>query len=305
MAAVKNIFSGHESFSLRYGWLKKGFDAIESSPALLSNIDEAMLVLGVGKNMVRSIRHWGIVCKLWEPDPDHVSSLRPSPIGRALLSDSGWDPWLEDEASLWIVHALMVQPPAYFVTAGHLFSRQGRGPFSKLQIVNEVQTIAKDMDRSRLANTTLQRDVDVALRTYVPSKRIAVVTEDTLDCPLSSLGLIEPPDDAGLYIMRQSPRPELPTLVFGFALLRWLQWRLEQGRHNVASFDDLSTATGAPGRIFGLTESALMEHITALQEYVPNLVYDDTAGVRQLLIPAKLPIPRDFLAQYYSGREAE
>ena len=50
--------SGHETFPFRYTWLPKAVRNLTSNPKLFSDEDEAMVVLGVGKNMVRSIRFW-------------------------------------------------------------------------------------------------------------------------------------------------------------------------------------------------------------------------------------------------------
>jgi patatin-like phospholipase/acyl hydrolase len=49
-------FSGHETFHCRHFWLKKGFDFIEQG--LEFNDPQAVVNLGVGKNMVSSIQHW-------------------------------------------------------------------------------------------------------------------------------------------------------------------------------------------------------------------------------------------------------
>ena len=49
-------FGGHEKFVFRHGWLKKGVDGVREKP-LIFNSDEALMTLGVGKNMVRSIRY--------------------------------------------------------------------------------------------------------------------------------------------------------------------------------------------------------------------------------------------------------
>jgi hypothetical protein len=51
-------FSGHETFACRYAWLPKALQAIESNSIVFSNEDQAMVELGVGKNMVRAIRFW-------------------------------------------------------------------------------------------------------------------------------------------------------------------------------------------------------------------------------------------------------
>jgi hypothetical protein len=52
---VEPIFARHETFHPRFGWLKKGFDLVKKDPNIFQK-DDAPVQLGVGKNMVRSIR---------------------------------------------------------------------------------------------------------------------------------------------------------------------------------------------------------------------------------------------------------
>ncbi|MBK8432858.1 MAG: DUF4007 family protein [Chloroflexi bacterium] len=62
---MKPTFGGHETFPFRYGWLKRGMDATTKTPNIFSQ-DHALVELGVGKNMVRSIRHWCLAMNLME-----------------------------------------------------------------------------------------------------------------------------------------------------------------------------------------------------------------------------------------------
>lgn len=52
-------FRAHESFFIRKGWLYKGLRNIKELPELFSskNINPSD-VLGIGTNMVRSLRYW-------------------------------------------------------------------------------------------------------------------------------------------------------------------------------------------------------------------------------------------------------
>lgn len=50
-------FGRHETFTLRFGWLTKGFKAWCEDPSIFEKND-ATVVLGVGKNMVHAIRYW-------------------------------------------------------------------------------------------------------------------------------------------------------------------------------------------------------------------------------------------------------
>ena len=52
-------FSGHETFTLRYGWLTKAVARVRSDRRVFTR-EDAMVAFGVGKNMVRSIRHWSM-----------------------------------------------------------------------------------------------------------------------------------------------------------------------------------------------------------------------------------------------------
>lgn len=102
------VFARHETFHPRFGWLKKGFDraSIDSETFLR---EDAPVRLGVGKNMVRSIRYWCQAFKLLEAD-------QPTEFGIQLLGDAGWDSFLEDPASLWLLHWKLLEPPCYATT---------------------------------------------------------------------------------------------------------------------------------------------------------------------------------------------
>ncbi|NEM99756.1 DUF4007 family protein, partial [Pontibacter burrus] len=53
---LKYTFSGHEKFQCRHLWLKKGYDYLQLGKSFLE--EDAVIELGVGKNMVASIRFW-------------------------------------------------------------------------------------------------------------------------------------------------------------------------------------------------------------------------------------------------------
>ncbi|MCY4159547.1 MAG: DUF4007 family protein [Bacteroidetes bacterium] len=110
--ASQYSFSGHETFPLRLAWLKKAVDAIEDSTIFQS--DFAIAKFGVGKNMVRSIRHWSLATGVIEADPssDERNALRASDLGKYLLGKKGVDPYCEDAATLWLLHWLLCRSPA-------------------------------------------------------------------------------------------------------------------------------------------------------------------------------------------------
>ena len=65
---MKYTFSGHETFQCKNMWLKKGYDFVKAGKSF--NDDTAVVDLGVGKNMVASIKFWlksfGIIDEDWK-----------------------------------------------------------------------------------------------------------------------------------------------------------------------------------------------------------------------------------------------
>ena len=95
-------FSGHQTFPFRYSWLPKGVRGLAADPVLFRR-EDALVRLGVGKNMVSSIQHWCDTLKLTVSNPRRgVSSA--TPFGQAIFADGAWDPFLEDRGTLWLLH---------------------------------------------------------------------------------------------------------------------------------------------------------------------------------------------------------
>ncbi len=99
---VNPVFARHETFHPRYGWIKKGFDAASLDSKIFLQ-EDAPVKLGVGKNMAGAIRYWCNTFKVLENDS-------PSEFGDRLLGENGWDQYLEDPATLWLLHWNLLKP---------------------------------------------------------------------------------------------------------------------------------------------------------------------------------------------------
>src|SRR3546814_12368960 len=98
-------FAGHETFPLRYGWLKKAYDAVveacaldEAAGASVFNDDIAIARFGVGKNMVLSMRHWALsveVLTATDLPGERASRSEERRVGKECVSTcrSRWSPY--------------------------------------------------------------------------------------------------------------------------------------------------------------------------------------------------------------------
>ena len=105
--AAEPLFAKHETFSPRYGWFKKAYDfSLEEEKVFTA--DDAPIRMGVGKNMVPSIRFWGEAAKIIKTQS---KSTQPTLLGHTFFADDGLDPFMEDPGTPWIVHWLLLAPP--------------------------------------------------------------------------------------------------------------------------------------------------------------------------------------------------
>ena len=95
--------SGHETFPCRYTWLPKAARNIKRNSRLFADEQQAMVDLGVGKNMVRSIRFWSQAADVISPEPSR-SGYSLTTVGSEVLGDEGGDQFLEDVRTLWLIH---------------------------------------------------------------------------------------------------------------------------------------------------------------------------------------------------------
>ncbi len=223
-ASTHGTFSGHETFVFRYGWLKKGLEGLRERPDIFS-AEEAVARLGVGKNMVRSIRHWCLATRLLAEEDGRRGGLTESAFGRFLLSEA--DPYLEHEGSLWLLHWHLATNADRATTWYWAFNVQREAEWTRETLQARLTQWAEAQGWARLSAASLKADVSCFVRSYVPGRRGPASTpEETLDCPLATLGLITEVEGDKRYRFNTRPKPTLPPSVFIYALWRNLSWNV-------------------------------------------------------------------------------
>lgn len=265
-------FSGHESFPCRYAWLPKAFRAIGDDPDVFSNEEDAMVRLGVGKNMVRSIRFWMQVTGI--ASARARGGFERSDFGRALLKRGGLDPYLEDRRTLWLIHwqiATQVSEPLFAWDC--LLNRWVSSSFSRTEVLDAFQVQSAKLGR-KLSPVTLAQHFDVFLHTYVPTQgKKTEVQEDTLDCPLVELELIGRAGERSLeksegrepvYAFNRDRKDDVTGRLFAFCLQEF--WRKCREHESTLQLSDIVNSRYSPGRIFLLSEWDVRDRLERLEE---------------------------------------
>jgi hypothetical protein len=274
-------FSGHETFPLRQLWLRKAWDYVATSTAAQPfAMDDAVVRLGVGKNMVAAIRFWGTACHVIGESSDRYET---QPLGDLLFSQHGLDPHCEHPATAWLMHWLLASTCDKTATWYFLFNHMTQPTFDRDMVVGLVQEgvselVSKMPGLKRVSVSTLKRDVDCCIRSYVP--RAAGESPEEMSEPLlGELGLLQQQSRSS-FAFRRGPKRSLPDGIFAYALLDY--WS-RQGDTAVMGFDRVAHDYGSPGRVFKLNEDAVADRLMALEDLTGGLMqWGEQAGIRQV-----------------------
>ncbi len=284
--------SGHETFPLRYGWLKKAFDAVRASEdqdhnkSVFSD-EDAIARFGLGKNMVSSMRHWATAAGILEDaGKDRIVTTA---LGRSLFGADGFDPYMEAPATSWLVHWHLCgrQNKTTWFWA---FSHYPALSFERETLVKGLDKLAKERAWERASKATIRRDVTCFVRTYV-AQRSSKQTgqEDALESPLTELGLIKQVGRSERFRFVRGQKPSLGAGVFCYAVTDF--WARFSKTAQTLSFETLAHEPGSPGRVFLLDENDVVDMLADLEEVSGGIyTWSETAGLKQLIRKHELSV---------------
>ena len=297
--------SRHETFTPRYGWLKKGFDAIVNDSKAF-NAKDAIERLGVGKNMVRSIRSWCLAFHLIETyesinNKGRKGELRPTKLGIKLLSDDGWDPYLEDISSLWLLHWNLFIPPFEASSWPLAFNYCSLQSFDHMQLTRVLISSAKQYDKlSGLSEDSFDKDASCLIRMYSDGN----IDHGTgIDCPYAQIGLIRSIDEQNTFRFVIGEKYTLPSLIFAASCFSYSNYT--QPNQRTLSFHKILYELNSPGIAFKVTETEAGYLLNDAAKKIEGVEFVESMGNRQLQFDKN---PEELfwqiLSQYYEQEPA-
>ncbi|GAB2769863.1 DUF4007 family protein [Rhabdobacter roseus] len=290
----KLSFSGHESFICKQFWLKKVFDYATDGKSF--NDEFAVVRLGVGKNMVTSLRFWGRAFGVLD------EADAPTEIALYLFGETGKDTYLEDLATVWLLHYQLVRTNRFSVSS-LVFNalRKERIEFTHEHLVYFLLRKTKEYGANTDNPKTIERDANVFLRMYSkPRREESLEIEDDFAGILNDLDIVKRYKQRGLdgklvdwYKIEAGEPFDLPFQIVLFVILDNYE-----GQKSI-TFRELLTGVNSPGSVFALSAEGLFAKLKQITDYYKEAVYTETAG-NQVLQFKKLPSKFDILNEYYN-----
>jgi hypothetical protein len=236
---------------------------IGTNPSFLQEDERAILELGLGKNMVRSLRFW--------LDAFGVASARNGtwallPFGKAVFGSEGLDPYLERVETQWLLHwqlSTAVEHPLF--AWRHILFRRMRPDFTRSELLSEMRVEGQRLGYEH-SDVTLLQHVDVFLHSYM-GPLTSASPEDALDGPLVDLGLVRRLGRRRASLDRSEPvfsMARIPISDIGPAVLDYTIasfWATRRVGEAMVTFRDLAHAEGSPGATLRIAPEDLRDHL--------------------------------------------
>ncbi|MCM1164791.1 MAG: DUF4007 family protein [Lachnospiraceae bacterium] len=174
-----------------------------------------MDVLGMGANMVKSLRYWLTASRLTSEPKSGKRNQELTELGKIIYEN---DPYMEEIGSIWLVHYMLASNEDE-ATSWYLFFNE----FNKTEYDEDdfhsciVKYIRMNDNASMPSDRVIDDDFSCIINTYVPRIRLnpaKVHPESNIDCPLGELGLVDIVDKKKGIFKKRVPKLEmLPNLI--------------------------------------------------------------------------------------------
>ena len=280
----KLSFSGHESFPCKSLWLKKGYDFVVEGNDF--NSPEAVIELGVGKNMVAAIRFWLKAFGITEND-------KSTWLGDYLFDESkGKDKYLEDIATLWLLHFnLVFSEEATLYKMFFCGVQRERTHFEREQVLTYVKLRMVEAGKMKLFNpNTVKKDIGVLLQNYCLPRKPQ--SNEDFSSLLIDLDLIRQSSEGKGYYFNVDGKRKVTKEIFLYGLLKLR----EQEGDNTIPFDTIQVRVGL---VFCMQDFETIEMLKQLaSDYSQFFAYSDVAGIKQIQFTKDLDV-KQVLDDYY------
>lgn len=263
----------HESFSIREGWLAKGIRTIKEDSKVFSSAD-ATDILGIGTNMVKSLKYWMTATCLIE---ENNRSISLSKFGKLI---DKYDPYLEDNFSWWLIHLHMILNIEDSYIYNLFFNKCTMKVFSKRDIFEQISQILNN-NKLDYNENILQDEVNMIIKTYSIDEKIDN-PENNFICPLSELNLIKKVD-INTY---ERIKPDFRNL--NYLIIYYLMILLSEDKEYL-SIDDLIKLDNSPAKLLNLDKNLINEYLDEMKKH-DLIIINRTAGLNMIYFNKKLSI---------------
>lgn len=283
-------YGQHQSFYLRNGWLSKGFFGLSEDNRFFYD-KFAFEKIGLGKNMVQSLRHWllatRVVCE--KTNNEHKKIYELTDLGKIIQEH---DRYIRQNDTAAILHYNLVKTDEPSTTWFWFFNIFKETFINKADLYEHFKEWVNEKEKKVVSERSLKRDLECLINMYTANVNLQD-PEEVIFSPLSKLGLIKDPNN---YIQKISPEPEKIGLTALYYVL--LDYANKVNRYDLA-VEEILNAEGLWGKVFHLSRSSAIKVLSKFEELPKDkrIVFIRTNNIDTIRLPELQSI--DFLNEAY------
>ena len=282
-------FGAHQTFHLKDGWIFKGLNAVKNDPEVFER-EDAVEVLGVGKNMVESMEYWLQSLKFIKKSKE---SLALTSYAETVLE---YDPYFELDGSAILAHYLLATNKDSATTFYWFFNCFLVDEFERSSMNVYLESYVQNQAEKTINSNTLDKDLNCLLRMYREIDRDEKNNpENENPSPFSKFNLIQ--EFEGKLIRGKLHEDTIHPLVFVYLL--YIYWSENLNSPKSFGLDENMNKEMFPSLVMGLNQDEVVSLIEKVSKDYPGqyLDYSRTGGFYILNIHEKKA--KNALRDYY------
>lgn len=289
-------FRAHETFFIRKGWLSKGMKYVaRKGDVFVSKEESPMDVLGIGANMVKSLRYWLMAVGLTQ-EPNSGRRVQSfTDLGNIVWNH---DKYIEEIGTLQLLQYRLASNFERATSWYYFFNEFSVPEFSREDFVEQMQKYLKMReDSGSVAPRSLNDDFACIINTYLPrykSNPKKVSAENNIDCPFGELGLVD--------IMNKKRKTYKKSVPSASTIDPWVALAIiaeQAGNRDEIGLNELLTAPCNIGRVFNLDSITMLDILYRI-ERLGEIKIVRTAGLDVIQILHQ-PTFLDCVEAYYTS----
>lgn len=268
-------FRAHETFFIRKGWLSKGMKYVHArNDVFISREENPMDVLGIGSNMVKSLRYWLQAVGLTEEPSSGKRVQRFTQLGEAVYK---YDRYIEELGTLYLLQYRLASNQTEATSWYFFFNEFNMSEFSRDDFVDAIQRSIKMTGASdNVAIRSLNDDFSCIINTYLPRYKTntkKVTPENNIDCPFGELGLID--------VLSKEKKTYRKAIPAANSINPWVALAViadqADGKTEIA-LNDLLTSPCNIGKVFNLDSISMLDVLYQIEK-IGEIKINRTAGL--------------------------
>ena len=293
--AMAMKFRAHETFFIRKGWLSKGMKCVNAkSDVFVAKDENPTDVLGLGSNMVKSLRYWLQTVGLTEEPRSGRRYQTITPFGQSVFAN---DRYIEELGTLYLLQYKLATNKADATSWYFFFNEFNMSEFSREDFVEALQKYIKMAGDDTVAIRSLNDDFACIINTYLPrykSNPGKISPENNIDCPFGELGLVD--------ILNKKAKTYKKSVPAASTFNPWVALAVivdQAGERRELSLNELLNSPNNIGKVFNLDSVNMLDILYAIEK-LGCLKINRTAGLDVINILANYTF-QDCVDKYYES----